>query len=215
MEWVEYIRNGVFSMPRRPHGDTQQRILEYIEAYIEKNGYAPSVREIGQAVDLKSTSTVHGHLNRLEKKGLLHREAMKPRTIDVTRDDKPQMMKLPILGKVAAGVPILAEENAEGYVQLPDAIVGRGEHFVLEIRGDSMITAGIMNGDYVVVKRQQTAQNGDIVIAMIDDEATCKRYFKEPDRIRLQPENPRMQPFYARSVTILGKVTAVYRSYAG
>jgi len=202
-------------MPRRPHGDTQQRILEYIEAYIEKNGYAPSVREIGQAVDLKSTSTVHGHLNRLEKKGLLHREAMKPRTIDVTRDDKPQMMKLPILGKVAAGVPILAEENAEGYVQLPDAIVGRGEHFVLEIRGDSMITAGIMNGDYVVVKRQQTAQNGDIVIAMIDDEATCKRYFKEPDRIRLQPENPRMQPFYARSVTILGKVTAVYRSYAG
>jgi len=203
----------VFPMPRRPHGDTQQRILEYIEAYIEKNGYAPSVREIGQAVDLKSTSTVHGHLNRLEKKGLLHREAMKPRTIDVTREDKPQMMKLPILGKVAAGVPILAEENAEGYVQLPDALVGRGEHFVLEIRGDSMITAGIMNGDYVVVKRQQTAQNGDIVIAMIDDEATCKRYFKEPDRIRLQPENPRMQPFYARQVTILGKVTAVYRSY--
>lgn len=202
-------------MPRRPHGDTQQRILEYIEAYIDENGYAPSVREIGQAVDLKSTSTVHGHLNRLEKKGLLHREAMKPRTIDVTREDKPQMMKLPILGKVAAGVPILAEENAEGYVQLPDAIVGRGEHFVLEIRGDSMITAGIMNGDFVVVKRQQTAQNGDIVIAMIDDEATCKRYFKEPDRIRLQPENPRMQPFYARKVTILGKVTAVYRSYGG
>lgn len=202
-------------MPRRPHGDTQQRILDYIEKYIEENGYAPSVREIGQAVDLKSTSTVHGHLNRLEKKGLLHREAMKPRTIDVTREDKPQMQKLPVLGKVAAGVPILAEENAEGYVQLPDTIVGRGEHFVLEIRGDSMITAGIMNGDYVVVKRQQTAQNGDIVIAMIDDEATCKRYFKEPNRIRLQPENPRMQPFYAREVTILGKVTAVYRSYGG
>ena len=202
-------------MPRRPNGDTQQRILEYIEGYIEKNGYPPSVREIGQAVDLKSTSTVHGHLNRLEKKGLLHREAMKPRTIDVTRDDKPQMLKVPMLGRVAAGVPILAEENAEGYVQLPDNIVGRGDHFVLEIRGDSMISAGIMNGDYVVVKRQQTAQNGDIVIAMIDDEATCKRYFKEPDRIRLQPENPRMRPFYARSVTILGKVTAVYRVYTG
>ena len=202
-------------MPRRPHGDTQQRILDYIEKYIEENGYAPSVREIGQAVDLKSTSTVHGHLNRLEKKGLLHREAMKPRTIDVTREDKPQLLKLPVLGKVAAGVPILAEENAEGYVQLPDTIVGRGEHFVLEIRGESMITAGIMNGDFVVVKRQQTAQNGDIVIAMIDDEATCKRYFKEPNRIRLQPENPRMQPFYAREVTILGKVTAVYRSYGG
>ena len=200
-------------MPRRPHGDTQQRILDYIENYIEVNGYPPSVREIGQAVDLKSTSTVHGHLNRLEKKGLLHREAMKPRTIDITREDKPQMLKLPILGKVAAGVPILAEENAEGYVQLPDVIVGRGEHFILEIRGESMISAGIMNGDFVVVKRQQTAQNGDIVIAMIDDEATCKRYFKEPDRIRLQPENPRMQPFYARSVTIVGKVTAVYRTY--
>ena len=200
-------------MPRRPHGDTQKRILDYIESYIEENGYAPSVREIGQAVDLKSTSTVHGHLNRLEKKGLLHREAMKPRTIDVIRDDKPQMMKLPILGKVAAGVPILAEENAEGFVQLPDEIIGSGEHFVLEIRGESMISAGIMNGDFVVVRRQQTAQNGDIVIAMIDDEATCKRYFKEPDRIRLQPENPRMQPFYAREVTILGKVTAVYRSY--
>lgn len=201
------------AMPRHPNGDTQQRILDYIENYIEVNGFPPSVREIGQAVDLKSTSTVHGHLNRLEKKGLLHRKAMKPRTIDVTREDRPQMQKVPILGKVAAGVPILAEENAEGTVQLPESIVGRGEHFVLEIRGDSMITAGIMNGDYVVVKRQQTAQNGDIVIAMIDDEATCKRYFKEPDRIRLQPENPRMQPFYARSVTILGKVTAVYRSY--
>ena len=200
-------------MPRRPNGDTQQRILDYIENYIEVNGYPPSVREIGQAVDLKSTSTVHGHLNRLERKGLLHREAMKPRTIDVKREDKPQIVKLPVLGKVAAGVPILAEENAEGFIQLPDTIVGRGEHFILEIRGDSMISAGIRNWDYVVVKRQQTAQNGDIVIAMIDDEATCKRYFKEPDRIRLQPENPRMQPFYARSVTILGKVTAVYRTY--
>lgn len=202
-------------MPRRPNGDTQQRILEYIEKYIEDNGYPPSVREIGQAVDLKSTSTVHGHLNRLEKKGLLHRKAMKPRTIDVTREDKPQMVKVPLLGRVAAGVPILAEENAEGYMPLPDAMLGQGDHFILEIRGDSMISAGIMNGDFVVVKRQQTAQNGEIVIAMIDDEATCKRYFKEPDRIRLQPENPRMHPFYARSVTILGKVVAVYRVYNG
>ena len=200
-------------MPRRPHGDTQQRILDYIENYIEVNGYPPSVREIGQAVDLKSNSTVHGHLNRLEKKGLLHREAMKPRTIDVTRNDKPQMVKLPILGKVAAGVPILAEENADGYEMLPDSIVGNGDHYILEIRGESMITAGIMNGDFVVVKRQPTAQNGDIIIAMIDDEATCKRYFKEPDRIRLQPENPRMHPMYVRSVEILGKVVAVYRKY--
>ena len=202
-------------MPRRPNGETQQNILAFIEKYIDENGYPPSVREIGEAVDLKSTSTVHGHLNRLEKKGLLHRKAMKPRTIDVSHEDKPQMVKLPLLGKVAAGVPILAEENAEGYMQLPETMVGSGEHFILEIRGESMITAGIMNGDFVVVKRQQTAQNGEIVIAMIDDEATCKRYFKEPDRIRLQPENPRMRPFFARSVTILGKVVAVYRVYNG
>jgi len=201
-------------MTRRPHGDTQQRILDYIENYIEVNGYPPSVREIGQAVDLKSTSTVHGHLNRLEKKGLLHREAMKPRTIDITREDKPQIVKIPILGKVAAGIPILAEENAEGYQQLPDTLVGRGDHFILEIRGESMITAGIMNGDFVVVRRQHTAQNGDIIIAMIDDEATCKRYFKEPDRIRLQPENPRMRPMYVRAVDIQGKVVAVFRKYA-
>ena len=201
-------------MPRRPHGDTQQRILDYIENYIEVNGYPPSVREIGQAVDLKSTSTVHGHLNRLEKKGILHREAMKPRTIDITREDKPQIVKIPILGKVAAGIPILAEENAEGYQQLPDTLVGRGDHFILEIRGESMITAGIMNGDFVVVRRQHTAQNGDIIIAMIDDEATCKRYFKEPDRIRLQPENPRMRPMYVRAVDIQGKVVAVFRKYA-
>lgn len=201
-------------MPRRPNGDTQQRILEYIEKYIDENGFPPSVREIGLAVDLKSTSTVHGHLNRLEKKGLLHREAMKPRTI-VKKEDKPAMVKVPLLGKVAAGTPILAEENAEGFITLPEDMAGSGDHFILEIRGDSMIMAGIMNGDYVVVKRQQTAQNGEIVIAMIDDEATCKRYFKEPDRIRLQPENPRMRPFFARSVTIIGKVVAVYRIYNG
>ena len=201
-------------MARRPHGDTQQRILDYIEKYIEVNGYSPSVREIGQAVDLKSTSTVHGHLNRLEKKGLLHREAMKPRTIDVTRNDRPQMERIPLLRKVAAGTPILAEENADGFVTLPDDVVGRGEHFVLEIRGESMISAGIMNGYFVVIKRQQTAQNGDIIIAMLDGEATCKRYFKEPDRFRLQPENPRMRPIYTKKVDIVGRVVAVYRTYA-
>lgn len=200
-------------MPRRPHGDTQQRILDYIEKYIEVNGYSPSVREIGQAVDLKSTSTVHGHLNRLEKKGLLHRENMKPRTIDLVREDKPQFKRLPVLGKVAAGSPILAEETAGEFVSLPDSFVGRSDHFVLEIRGESMIGAGIMNGDYVVVKRQMDAQNGDIVIAMMDGDATCKRYFKETDRIRLQPENPSMAPIYVNDVTILGKVTAVYRTY--
>ena len=157
---------------------------------------------------------MHGHLNRLEKKGLLHREAMKPRTIDVTRNDRPQMERIPLLGKVAAGTPILSEENADGFVTLPDDVVGRGEHFVLEIRGESMISAGIMNGDFVVIKRQQTAQNGDIIIAMLDGEATYKRYFKEPDRFRLQPENPRMRPIYTKKVDIVGRVVAVYRTYA-
>ena len=200
-------------MPRRPHGDTQQRILDYIQNYIEVNGYSPSVREIGQAVDLKSTSTVHGHLTRLEKKGLLHRESMKPRTIDLKREEKPVVKKLPVLGKVAAGSPILAEETADEFITLPDSFVGRGDHFVLEIRGESMITAGIMNGDYVVVRRQVDAQNGDIVIAMMEGDATCKRYFKEQDHIRLQPENPAMQPIIVKDVQILGKVTAVYRTY--
>ena len=139
---------------------------------------------------------------------------MKPRTIDVTRNDRPQMERIPLLGKVAAGTPILAEENADGFVTLPDDVVGRGEHFVLEIRGESMISAGIMNGDFVVIKRQQTAQNGDIIIAMLDGEATCKRYFKEPDRFRLQPENPRMRPIYTKKVDIVGRVVAVYRTYA-
>ena len=200
-------------MPRRPHGDTQQRILDYIHNYIEVNGYSPSVREIGQAVDLKSTSTVHGHLTRLEKKGLLHRESMKPRTIDLKREEKPVVKKLPVLGKVAAGSPILAEETADEFITLPDSFVGRGDHFVLEIRGESMITTGIMNGDYVVVRRQVDAQNGDIVIAMMEGDATCKRYFKEQDHIRLQPENPAMQPIIVKDVQILGKVTAVYRTY--
>lgn len=200
-------------MPRRPHGDTQQRILHYIQEYVEVNGYAPSVREIGQAVDLRSTSTVHGHLSRLEKKGLLRREAMKPRTIDLQREEKPSVKKLPLLGKVAAGSPILAEENAGEFMALPEEIIGRGDHFMLEIRGDSMITAGIMNGDYVVVKKQETANNGEIVIAMMDGDATCKRFFKEDHHFRLQPENPSMAPIIVDEVTILGKVTAVIRSY--
>lgn len=201
-------------MPRRPHGDTQQRILDYIEKYVDVNGYAPSVREIGQAVDLRSTSTVHGHLSRLEKKGLLRREAMKPRTIDVHREDKPVARKLPVLGKVAAGSPILAEETAGEFMALPESLVGRGDHFVLEIRGDSMITAGIMNGDYVIVKKQETANNGEIVIAMMDGDATCKRFFREENHFRLQPENPAMAPIIVEDVTILGKVTGVFRSYS-
>ena len=138
---------------------------------------------------------------------------MKPRTIDLHKEDKPTVKKLPLLGKVAAGSPILAEETAGEFMTLPEEIVGRGDHFMLEIRGDSMITAGILNGDYVVVKKQETANNGDIVIAMMDGDATCKRFFKEENHFRLQPENPTMAPIIVDDVTILGKVTAVIRSY--
>lgn len=201
-------------MPRRPHGDTQQIILQYIKDYTEENGYAPSVREIGEAVGLKSTSTVHGHLTRLEKKGLLHRAAMKPRTIDLNsnRSRREDMQSIPIVGNVAAGSPILAEEDIQDYITLPGELLGDGENFVLSVHGESMINAGIMNGDFIVVQRQATAQNGEIVVALIDDEATVKRFFKEPGRIRLQPENSSMQPMYFDNVQIVGKVKAVYRT---
>ena len=129
------------------------------------------------------------------------------------REEKTALKKLPVLGKVAAGSPILAEETAGEFLTLPEDIIGRGDHFILEIRGDSMITAGIMNGDFVVVKKQETANNGEIVIAMMDGDATCKRFFKEENHFRLQPENPTMAPIIVDDVTILGKVTAVFRSY--
>lgn len=201
-------------MPRRPHGDTQLIILQYIKDYTEENGYAPSVREIGEAVGLKSTSTVHGHLTRLEKKGMLHRAAMKPRTIDLhaSRERRDDQQSIPIVGNVAAGSPILAEEDIQDYITLPGDLLGEGENFVLNVHGESMINAGIMDGDYIVVQRQVNAQNGDIIVALIDDEATVKRYYKEPGRIRLQPENSTMPPMYFDQVQIIGKVKAVYRT---
>lgn len=201
-------------MPRRPHGDTQQIILRYIKDYTEENGYAPSVREIGEAVGLKSTSTVHGHLTRLEKKGLLHRAAMKPRTIDLnsSRTHREEQQSVPIIGNVAAGSPILAEEDIQDYITLPGELLGEGENFVLRVHGESMINAGIMDGDCIVVHRQGNAQNGDIIVALIEDEATVKRYYKEPGRIRLQPENSTMSPMYFDHIQVIGKVKAVYRT---
>ncbi len=201
-------------MPRRPHGDTQLIILQYIKEYTAENGYAPSVREIGEAVGLKSTSTVHGHLTRLEKKGLLHRAAMKPRTIDLnsSRERREDQQSIPIVGNVAAGSPILAEEDIQDYITLPGELLGDGENFVLNVHGESMINAGILDGDCIVVHRQINAQNGDIIVALIDDEATVKHYFKEPGRIRLQPENSTMPPMYFDNVQIIGKVKAVYRT---
>ena len=198
----------------RPRGDNQQRILDFIKSEIQQKGYPPSVREIANAVGLKSTSTVHGHLQRLEKRGLLHRDAMKPRAMEVVGD--PNFVRsgttaVPVIGRVTAGLPILAEENLEDYVALPDVMLGDGEHFILLVRGDSMIEAGILDGDYIIVRRQQEANNGDIVVAMIDDSATVKRFYKENGHFRLQPENSTMEPIYADEVSVLGKVISLYR----
>lgn len=203
---------------RKPRGDMQARILAYIEQEIRTRGYAPSVREIGEAVGLKSTSTVHGHLTRMEKKGLLHRDAMKPRAIGLSAafspfDENASLREIPVVGRVAAGTPILAEENIEETMTLPEEMVGSGELFILRVRGESMIQAGIMNDDYIVVHRQMNANNGEIVVAMIDDEATVKRFYKENGHIRLQPENDAMEPIIVPEVMILGKVVSLIRKF--
>ena len=197
---------------RKPRGDMQARILAYIEQEIRTRGYAPSVREIGEAVGLKSTSTVHGHLTRMEKKGLLRRDAMKPRAIGLSAafspffDENASLREIPVVGRVAAGTPILAEENIEETMTLPEEMVGSGELFILRVRGESMIQAGIMN-------RQMNANNGEIVVAMIDDEATVKRFYKENGHIRLQPENDAMEPIIVPEVMILGKVVSLIRKF--
>lgn len=199
-----------------PRGDTQAKILAYIEKATLQKGYPPSVREICEATGLKSTSTVHGHLIRLEKKGLLYRDSMKPRAISVPADHqayRAELVNVPVVGHVTAGTPILATENIEDYIALPQTMLGTGEHYILSVHGESMIGAGIMDGDYVVVRKQNTAYNGDIVIAMIEDEATVKRYYKENGGFRLQPENPTMEPILVPDLTILGKVVSLYRIF--
>jgi len=199
---------------QRPRGDNQQRILEYIKGEIQTKGYPPSVREIANAVGLKSTSTVHGHLQRLEKRGLLHRDAMKPRAMEVVGDPnfvRNSTQAVPLVGNVQAGLPILAEENLEEYVSLPDVMLSRGKHFILHVHGNSMVEAGIYDGDYIVVKQQHEARNGEIVVALLDDSATVERFFREDGRIRLQPENSTMKPIYVQDVTILGTVVSMFR----
>jgi len=196
----------------------QQAILDFIKQEVRSKGYPPSVREIGEAVGLASSSTVHGHLDRLEKKGLIRRDATKPRAIEIT-DGTEEMnvfpesiARVPLVGKVTAGVPILATENIEDYFPLPSHLVGDFQVFMLSVVGESMIEAGIHDGDYVIVRSQSTATNGDIVVAMTeDDEATVKRFYKEIDHVRLQPENSTMQPIRLRNVKILGKVIGLYR----
>jgi repressor LexA len=197
----------------------QQDILDFIKSEVKSKGYPPSVREIGEAVGLASSSTVHGHLARLESKGLIRRDPTKPRAIEILEADvaahipRNTVVNVPVVGKVTAGLPITAIENVEEYFPLPESLAPADEQvFMLEIMGESMIEAGILDGDYVIVKQQPTANNGDIVVAMTEeDEATCKRFFKEKDYIRLQPENSTMDPIILRNVSILGKVIGVYR----
>jgi repressor LexA len=195
----------------------QQQVLDYIRSEIHRRGYPPSVREIGEAVGLSSSSTVHSHLGALEAKGFIRRDPSKPRALEVLdfRDtesavDFGQVHAVPLVGHVAAGQPILAAENIEQTLPLPAEFAGE-QTFILRVRGDSMIEAGILDGDFVVVRQQSTATNGDVVVAMIDDEATVKTFYREADRIRLQPENSALEPIYSREVQVLGKVVALFR----
>lgn len=203
----------------------QQQIYDFIRSYQKEKGYPPSVREMAAAVGLSSPSTVHAHLSALEDHGLIKRDATKPRALEVFNADGSSVklggapaaapargtVSLPLVGRVAAGMPILAEQNIEDTFTLPTEIATDSSSFVLEVHGDSMINVGIYNGDYIVVRDQKNAMNGEIVVAMIDGEATVKTFYKERGRVRLQPENDAMEPIYADNPVILGKVVALMR----
>lgn len=196
----------------------QREILEYIKSEILSRGYPPAVREICEAVNLKSTSSVHSHLETLEKNGFIRRDPTKPRAIEICDDNfqmvRTEMASLPVIGTVAAGTPILAEENIDSYFPVPADIVPNGEpSFVLKVKGDSMINVGIFHGDQIFVQQCNTAKNGDTVVALIDDSATVKTFYKEKDHIRLQPENDDMDPIIVDDCQILGKVFGVFRYY--
>ena len=213
-------------MARGKLGKRQLAIYDFIKSYSDEHGYPPSVREIGAAVGLASPSTVHMHLKVLEEQGLIKRDSKKPRTIEVmgkrqeegqplasvTQDVDHDVIRLPLVGRVAAGTPILAEQNIEETLSLPTSIVSDASSFILRVRGESMVNAGIFDGDYIVVKEQQDAHDGEIVVALIDDSATVKTFYREPGRVRLQPENDTMEPIYVENPIILGRVTALIRS---
>ncbi len=193
----------------------QKEIFDFIRRYASRYGYPPTVREIGKAVGLHSSSTVHAHLANLEKVGLLRRDPTKPRAIELLVGRAKRAMRgtgLPLVGHVAAGEPLLAEENIEEYVQVPSAIGGEQGDYILQVKGDSMRDAGILEGDYVVVSEADDADNGEIVVALIEDEATVKRFYREKDRIRLQPANKAYKPIRTRDAKVLGRVIGVYRS---
>ena len=193
----------------------QKEIFDFIRKYAAKYGYPPTVREIGKAVGLHSSSTVHAHLANLEKIGLLRRDPTKPRAIELLVDKAKRAMGgqgLPVVGVVSAGQPVLAEEQIEEYLEVPDVIGGESGDYILRVKGDSMKDAGILEGDYVVVRPAQVADDGEIVVAVIEDEATVKRFFREKDGVRLQPENKAYKPIRTAEATLLGKVTGVFRS---
>jgi repressor LexA len=204
--------------------ERQREIWEFLVRYVEAHGYPPTVREIGQEVGLASPSTVHAHLANLERAGMLRRDPTKPRALELLaphrRESSPQpepdVHRLPLLGQIAAGGPLLAEQNVEDYLAVPEPLARGGEEFLLRVRGDSMINAGILDGDFVVIQRQQDAGNGEIVAALAGedesaDEATVKRFYRENGRIRLQPENEALEPMYPPYVQVLGKVVGVFR----
>lgn len=196
--------------------DKQLEIYEFLKNYTENKGYPPSVREICEAVSLKSTSTVHGHLKRLEKKGLIKRDPSKPRALEIAElsTTKQEMISIPIVGKITAGIPILATENIEDTFSLPINFIRHDkELFILRVSGQSMINAGINNNDLAIIERCSDASNGDIVVALIDDSATIKRFFKEENHIRLQPENDTMDPIIIDHCSILGKLVGIFRAY--
>lgn len=201
---------------RKPRGDNQEKILAFIKQEIQDKGYPPSVREICEAVGLKSTSTVHGHLTRLEKKGLLHRDSMKPRAIEVLGDpafNRHATVPIPVVGDVAAGIPITALENITEQMMIPIELVSDGEHFILIVKGNSMIEAGIFDGDYIIVRKQPDANNGEIVVAMIDDEATVKRFYRDERHFRLEAANEAYEPIIVDDLVILGRVVSLMRTY--
>ncbi len=199
--------------------EKQLNILLYIKSEIQKKGYPPAVREICKGVGLKSTSTVHGHMEKLEEKGYIRKDPTKPRAIEVIDQEDDLLFKakktinIPVVGRVTAGQPVLAVENIEDTMPIPYDIVKEREVFILKVEGESMINAGIFDGDSVLVKKQEVAENGDIVVALLGEEATLKRFFKEKDHVRLQPENDNMEPILSKDVYILGKVIGLYRKF--
>ena len=198
------------------NSNKQMEIYEFLKNFTELKGYPPSVREICEAVNLKSTSSVHGHLKKLETKGLIKRDPTKPRALEIIENsiNKIEMINIPIIGKVTAGVPILANENVEGIFPVPLSYVKHDkELFILNVSGDSMINCGIHHGDLAIIEKTPTADNGDIVVALIENEATIKRFYKEDNYIRLQPENDNMKPIIIKDCSILGKLVGLFRSY--